>query len=118
MATHEGQLLVPGQAIGEMVPAEKYITANFKETQVGRMRPGQLASIRVDAFGGHTFTGKVDSISGGTGARFSLLPPDNATGNFVKVVQRIPVRISLLEVPEHMTLRAGLSCDVTVHVDD
>ena len=116
MSAHEGQLLLTGQGVAELVPQATYIVANFKETQIGRMRPGQLVTIEVDAFDGETLTGKVDSLSGGTGSRFALLPPDNATGNFVKVVQRVPVRISLIDVPKDRVLRAGLSCDVTVHL--
>jgi membrane fusion protein (multidrug efflux system) len=116
MSAHEGQLLSAGQGIAELVPNATYIVANFKETQIGRMRPGQLATIEVDAFDGDTLTGKVDSISSGTGARFALLPPDNATGNFVKIVQRVPVRISIMDAPKDRVLRAGLSADVTVHV--
>ncbi len=69
------------------------MTANFKETQLEHMRPGQSVEIRVDALGGQKFQGKVTNIGGATGAKFSLLPPENATGNYVKVVQRVPVRI-------------------------
>ena len=75
------------------------MVANFKETQIGEMKPGQRAEIEIDAFPGKKFEGKVESLSGGTGARFSLLPPDNASGNFVKVVQRVPVRIAWVDVP-------------------
>ena len=71
------------------------MTANFKETQLEDMRPGQPATVEVDAFGGREFTGHVDSIAAATGAKFSLLPPENATGNYVKVVQRVPVKIVL-----------------------
>ena len=83
----------PGQPLMAVVPDRVYVTANFKETQLTHMRPGQEAEIRVDAFPGHRFKGHVDSVQAGTGARFSLLPPENATGNFVKVVQRVPVKI-------------------------
>jgi membrane fusion protein (multidrug efflux system) len=80
------------------------------------MRPGQKVTVKVDAIGGKEFTGKVDSIAGATGARFSLLPPENATGNFVKVVQRVPVKIVLdpNQDPEHL-LRPGLSAEPTVY---
>jgi membrane fusion protein (multidrug efflux system) len=91
------------------------VLANFKETQVGAMRPGQRAEISVDAFPGRTFEGRVESTSPGTGARFSLLPADNASGNFVKVVQRVPVKISWVDVPPEIELASGLSADVTVH---
>jgi membrane fusion protein (multidrug efflux system) len=78
------------------------------------MHAGQRAEISVDAFPGRTFEGRVDSTSPGTGARFSLLPPDNASGNFVKVVQRVPVKIAWTNVPADVKLAAGLSADVTV----
>src|SRR5262249_20757131 len=89
----EGQLLRQNQGIASIVPDTSYVVANFKETQIGAMRPGQQVSIAVDAFPGEELHGVVSSIAGGTGSRFSLLPPDNASGNFVKVVQRVPVRI-------------------------
>ena len=118
LTAHQGQLLQTGQAIAELVPENVYIIANFKETQVGHMKPGQDATISIDAFDGHDLHGKVASLSGGTGARFSLLPPDNASGNFVKVVQRVPVRIEFTDVPQGVILRAGLSADVTVKVKE
>jgi len=95
---------------------EVWVTANYKETQLKDMRAGQRAAIDVDALGGHDFKGKVDSIAGATGARFSLLPPENATGNFVKVVQRVPVKIVLDagQDPEHL-LRPGMSVNATVY---
>ena len=116
LTAHEGQLLQMGQPIINLVPTATYVIANFKETQVGKMRPGQTARIKIDAFPGRTFEGKVESLSGGTGSSFSLLPPDNASGNFVKVVQRVPVHISWQSVPSDVVLRAGLSADVTVEV--
>jgi membrane fusion protein (multidrug efflux system) len=116
LVVHEGQLLQPGQAIGELVPQTTYVIANFKETQVGRIKPGQEVEVSVDAFAHRKLKGKVESLSGGTGSRFSLLPPDNASGNFVKVVQRVPVRIAWDDVPSDLPLRAGLSADVTVKV--
>ena len=115
MSAHEGQLLPTGQAVAELVPTATYVVANFKETQVGKMRAGQRATIRVDAFAGMEFEGKVESLSGGTGSRFSLLPADNASGNFVKVVQRIPVRLAWTDIPEGAALRAGMSADITVY---
>ncbi len=90
--------------------------ANFKETQVGQMKVGQPAEIEVDALPGRKFQGKMESLAGGTGASFSLLPADNATGNFVKVVQRVPVRVAWVNPPTDVDLRAGLSADVTVDV--
>jgi len=80
------------------------------------MRPGQPAKIEIDALPGRDLRGKVDSLAAGTGASFSLLPPDNATGNFVKVVQRVPVRITLVDPPADVALRPGLSASVTVDV--
>jgi membrane fusion protein (multidrug efflux system) len=76
-----------------IVPEEVWVTANFKETQITHMRPGQPVRIKVDSYPGKSFQGHVDSIQAGTGERFSLLPPENATGNYVKVVQRVPVKI-------------------------
>jgi membrane fusion protein (multidrug efflux system) len=113
LAVHAGALVGPGQAIVQLVPSRTYIIANFKETQVKAMRPGQRAKIRIDALGRDDFEGRVESLSGGTGATFSLLPPDNASGNFVKVVQRIPVRISW-NGPTADRVPVGSSADVTV----
>jgi membrane fusion protein (multidrug efflux system) len=114
LAVHEGQLMQAGQQVVVIVPNTTYVVANFKETQVGLMQRGQRASIAVDAYPGRVFEGRVDSTSPGTGARFSLLPPDNASGNFVKVVQRVPVKIAWENVPPDVKLPAGLSVDVTV----
>jgi membrane fusion protein (multidrug efflux system) len=116
ITAHPGALLSTGQTVAQFVPVQKYVTANFKETQIGKMHPGQPADVAIDTYG-KTVQGKVESLSGGTGARFSLFPPDNATGNFVKVAQRIPVRIALDAVPSGMVLRAGQSVVVTVHVN-
>ncbi|MBI3805338.1 MAG: HlyD family secretion protein [Nitrospirae bacterium] len=88
-----GMYVQPGQALLALVPKQVWVVANFKETQLNRMRPGQPVEIRVDAYPGKIFNGHIDSIQAGSGARFSLLPPENATGNFVKVVQRFPVKI-------------------------
>jgi len=112
-----GQVVQAGQPLMAVVQTgELWVTANFKETQLKNVRPGQRATITVDAIGGRALTGKVDSISGATGARFSLLPPENATGNFVKVVQRIPVKIVLDsgQDPEQR-LRPGMSAVPTVY---
>jgi len=116
LGVHEGQLIQPGQPLAELVPDATYVVANFKETQVGRIKPGDKVEVKIDAYSGRTLEGKVESLSGGTGARFSLLPPDNASGNFVKVVQRVPVRIGWVNPPKDISLRAGLSTDVTVFV--
>jgi membrane fusion protein (multidrug efflux system) len=100
-----------------VVPVNRlYITANFKETQIGLMRAGQPAEIKVDALSGIVLRGHVESIAPGTGAQFSLLPPQNATGNFTKIVQRVPVRIAIEASDEvRRVLVPGLS--VTVKVD-
>ena len=115
LTVQPGQMIQIGQPLAALVPDRTYVVANFKETQVGRLRPGQSVRIRIDAFPGVELEGKVESVSGGTGARFSLLPPDNASGNFVKVVQRVPVRIAWSKRPD-LPLQAGLSTDVTVYV--
>ena len=92
-AVENGDYIQVGQKLLALVPRELYVTANFKETQVEHIRPGQPVKITVDSVEGLTFTGHVESIMAGSGARFSLLPPENAVGNYVKVVQRIPVKI-------------------------
>jgi len=112
-----GQYVQPGTRLMTIVPVEKlYLTANFKETQIGRMRPGQPADIEVDALPDAHVHGHVESFSPGTGAQFALLPPENATGNFTKIVQRVPVRISVdaSEAARRM-LVPGLSVTVTVN---
>ncbi len=114
LAVHPGSLVTAGQPLVQLVPRRTYVVANFKETQVRAMRPGQRVHIEVDALGGEDFEGKVESLSGGTGASFSLLPPDNASGNFVKVVQRVPVRISW-NGPTSDRVPAGSSAEVTVY---
>ena len=88
-----GDYVQVGQALLGLVPKDVYVIANYKETQLDLMRPGQEVTLTVDAYPGHVFNGKVDSIQRGSGAAFSLLPPENATGNYVKVVQRVPVKI-------------------------
>ncbi len=110
-----GQVLAPGQALMVVVPLNNvWVTANFKETQLAKVRPGEKAEVHVDMYG-ETFTGHVDSIAGATGSRLSLLPPENATGNFVKVVQRIPVKIVLDPIPPNKAiLRPGMNVDATI----
>ena len=111
-----GNQVQPAQPLMAIVPlSDVWITANYKETQITKMRPGQNVDISVDTFPGMTFRGKVNSIMAGTGAVFSLFPPENATGNYVKVVQRIPVKIVLNpgEDPNHI-LRLGMSVEPTV----
>jgi membrane fusion protein (multidrug efflux system) len=114
-----GQYLSPGQQLLSIVPLDArniWVTANFKETQLKEMRPGQPAKIAVDTYG-REYDGHVESIAAASGARYSLLPPENATGNYVKVVQRIPVRIFLDEGqdPAHQ-LRPGMSVIPTVRI--
>jgi membrane fusion protein (multidrug efflux system) len=92
-SVEEGQRAQPGQQLLSVVSDDVWVVANFKETQLERMRPGQTAEIQVDSFPHHTFTGKIDSVSPGSGSTFALLPSDNATGNFTKIVQRVPVKI-------------------------
>jgi membrane fusion protein (multidrug efflux system) len=111
-----GHIVQPGQPLLAVVPLESlWVLANFKENQLANMRPGQPVSISVDAYGGRIFKGHVDSIAAATGARFSLLPPENASGNYVKVVQRIPVKIVFDkgQDPAHL-LRPGMSVVPTV----
>jgi membrane fusion protein (multidrug efflux system) len=115
-----GQYVQTGQPLLALVPLHNvWVTANFKENQLKNMRPGQRATVTVDAYGGHRFDGHVDSIAAATGARFSLLPPENATGNYVKVVQRVPVKI-VIEKGEDVShpLRPGLSVIATVFTRD
>jgi membrane fusion protein (multidrug efflux system) len=110
-----GQVIQPGQPLVALVPLQNmWVVANFKETQLKKMHPGQSAKIHVDAYG-RDYNGHVDSFGGATAARFSLLPPENATGNYVKVVQRVPVKIVFEkdQDPEHM-LRPGMSVVPTV----
>ncbi|HVX66471.1 MAG TPA: HlyD family secretion protein [Bryobacteraceae bacterium] len=113
-----GQVIQPGQPLLSLVPVEDiWVTANFKETQLKYMRVGQPVIIEVDAYGGREYRGHVDSLAAATGARFSLLPPENASGNYVKVVQRVPVKIVFEkgQDPEHL-LRPGMSVTPTVRV--
>ena len=111
-----GQIVQPGQPLMALIPLDRvWITANFKETQLEHMRVGQRVVVEVDAYGGREFSGRIESLAPATGARFSLLPPDNATGNYVKIVQRVPVRIALDagQDPQHL-LRPGMSVVPTV----
>lgn len=113
-----GQLVNPGQIVMSVVDdSQLWITANFKETQIENMKEGQDVDVKVDAYNGKTFKGKIESIQAATGSKFSLLPADNATGNFVKVVQRVPVRIALLDDKnDKYDLRAGMNVTVAVKV--
>jgi membrane fusion protein (multidrug efflux system) len=113
---NKGDFIQAGQRLANVVPLnDVFIDANYKETQLKRIRPGQPVTIKVDAYGFRKFTGVVDSISPAAGSVFTLLPPDNATGNFTKIVQRLPVRIRVpKEVAKQNLLRAGMSVHTTV----
>jgi membrane fusion protein (multidrug efflux system) len=117
---HVGNRVQVGEPLLAVVPLGKlYVTANFKETQLTDVRVGQKAEIVADIYPGYTYKGHVDSISMGTGAAFSLLPPENATGNWVKVVQRVPVKIVFEKPPPpDKPLRLGLSVEVAVDISD
>ncbi len=109
-----GQIVQPGQTLLTIVPLKHvWVTANFKETQLANVRPGQHAEVNVDMYG-RSFEGRVDSIAGASGAALSLLPPENATGNYVKVVQRIPVKILLNDSSEGFVFRPGMNVDATI----
>jgi len=113
----KGMYVQVGQALLSLVPQEVFVTANFKETQLAHMRPGDRVDIDVDAMPGRTYHGRVDSIQSGSGARFSLLPPENATGNYVKVVQRVPVKIVFDEKAQDLQgLGPGMSVEPKVWI--
>lgn len=110
-----GDYIQTGQTLFSIVPADVWVLANFKESQLENMQPGQKALVEIDALGGRKFRAHVDSIQAGSGAQFSLLPPENATGNYVKVVQRVPVKIIFDEpLPAGKTIGPGLSVEPTV----
>jgi membrane fusion protein (multidrug efflux system) len=109
-----GQMVGPDKGLLSLVPLDDvWVVANFKEDQLAEMKPGATATVTIDAYGSKPFFGHVDSIAGASGARFALLPPDNASGNFVKVVQRVPVLVRLDEA-QGAELRPGMSANVTV----
>jgi membrane fusion protein (multidrug efflux system) len=113
-----GNYVQTGQALLALVPEEVWVVANFKESQLSRMRPGQSVTMRIDAYPGRKFTGHVDSIQAGTGARFGLLPPENAVGNYVKVVQRVPVKIVFDEpLDPQLDVAPGMSVTPKVRVE-
>jgi membrane fusion protein (multidrug efflux system) len=111
-----GNYVAAGAQLLAIVPLDIWVTANFKETQLDLMRPGQSATVRVDACPGYSLQAHVDSIQRGAGQAFALLPPENATGNYVKVVQRVPVKIILDQKPGHCTLGPGMSAVPRVRV--
>jgi membrane fusion protein (multidrug efflux system) len=115
-----GQFVQAGQALFAVVHSQNvWVIANFKETQLNKMREGQTVIVNADAFPRHKFQAKLTSFSPATGATFALLPPDNATGNFVKVVQRLPVKIEFTDPSDTLIrkLRPGLNVSVDVHLD-
>jgi membrane fusion protein (multidrug efflux system) len=114
-----GNFVEPGQALLSIVPDTLYVIANYKETQLARVRPGQHCVVTVDALPGVRLQGHVDSIQRGTGSRFALLPPENATGNFVKVVQRVPVKITLDNREQGAQLiTPGMSVETRIDVEE
>lgn len=116
-SVNAGDVVRDNEMLGRLVLDERWVTANFKETQLTRMRPGQPVEVDIDAYPDTPLKGRVDSIQRGTGSRFSLLPAENATGNYVKIVQRVPVKIVLDQPPEPgMVLGLGLSVVPTVDV--
>ena len=114
-----GNYIQIGQVLLSLVPSDVYVIANFKENQIGKMRPGQPVTIHIDSLPGQKFAGHIHSIQAGSGARFSLLPPENATGNYVKVVQRVPVKILFDQVPKiGLPIGPGESVIPVVKVQD
>ncbi|HEX4023504.1 MAG TPA: HlyD family secretion protein [Steroidobacteraceae bacterium] len=112
-----GNYIEPGQALLALVPRSVWVVANFKETQLTDLRPGQPVELQIDAYPGMSFKAHVDSLQAGTGGRFSLLPPENAVGNYVKVVQRVPVKIDFNEpVPQGLDVAPGMSVEPRVRV--
>jgi membrane fusion protein (multidrug efflux system) len=112
-----GQYVQPGTRLMSVVPLNSvYLVANFKETQIKRMRIGQKASVKVDAIGGREIDAEVESFAPGTGSQFALLPPENATGNFIKIVQRVPVRLRVMP-PKELDERLLPGLSVVVSVD-
>ena len=114
-AVRPGQYVETGMPLLAVVPLrDVYVVANFKETQLHGMRVGQPVELDVDAYAGRTLRGSVQSLAPGSGAEFALLPPDNATGNFTKIVQRVPVRIRVDALPRDVVLRPGMSVIASV----
>ena len=119
LSLRPGDVVQNGTPLFTLVCGREYwINANFKETEIGRIRPGQPADISVDMYPGHSFRGRVEHISGAAGTAFSLLPPENATGNWVKVTQRVPVRVAVLDPDPKHPLRVGTSAEVTIDTAD
>ena len=118
----EGQLVAPGQTITTLIPdTRKWVVANFKETQMARIRKGQTVEVSIDALPGMTFKGRIAAISAATGSKYSMVPTDNSAGNFVKIQQRVPVRIDLMDgmsADLNDRMAAGMMCEVKVNVND
>ncbi|WJH40352.1 HlyD family secretion protein [Aliirhizobium terrae] len=112
----KGQFIQAGQAVAMFVPDDIWVTANFKETQLADMRPGQPVDLVIDAYPDHQLHGKIASVQPGSGTAFSLLPAQNATGNYVKVTQRVPVKIEVDEWPKDVSIGPGMSVVPTVTV--
>ena len=112
-----GQFAQPGTNLTMFVPDQIWVTANFKEIQLDRMRPGQPVTLEIDAYPGRTIRGHLDSVQPGSGTAFSLLPAQNATGNYVKIVQRVPVKIVMDDPPTDVALGPGMSVVPTVRID-
>src|SRR5581483_10459420 len=112
-----GSYVQTGQPLLAIVPRDVWVIANFKETQLTHMHPGQAVELKVDAYPQLKFKGHLDSIQAGAGARFSLLPPENASGNYVKVVQRVPVKISFDSEDHRVVLGPGMSVEPKVKVN-
>jgi membrane fusion protein, multidrug efflux system len=112
-----GQFAQPGTNLSMFVPDEVWVTANFKEIQLDRMRPGEPVTLKIDAYPGRVIHGRVDSVQPGSGTAFSLLPAQNATGNYVKIVQRVPVKIVMDHPPADVAIGPGMSVVPTVRVD-
>lgn len=115
MTTTMGEIVPAGRTLFSLISDELFwVDANFKETELQKIKPGQIAIIKTDLYPDHPYKGVVESISGGSGSVFSLLPPQNATGNWVKITQRIPVRITVLNPDSDYPLRIGISTEVTI----
>jgi membrane fusion protein (multidrug efflux system) len=114
---HPGQLLAAGMQVVEFVQSGSWVEANYQETQLARVRIGEVADITIDAYPSKTFRAYVSEIAPASGSASALLPPDNATGNFTKVVQRIPVKLQFDNSADAGMLRPGLSAQVSIHTD-
>jgi membrane fusion protein, multidrug efflux system len=117
LSAAKGQFAAQGTALTQFVPDDVWVTANFKETQLDHMRPGQPVTLKIDAYPERTIHGHVASVQSGSGPAFSLLPPENATGNFVKIVQRVPVKIIMDDPPDDVALGPGMSVVPTVRTN-